>query len=394
MQLKGKVIFIISYENWGSMLMSKHHYAIELAKAGNNVFFINHPDKRKELKRGEVRIQSTGIANLSTVKHRLFHPYFLKFTFNRLYNFLTSFHIRKIIKATGCYPDVVWSFDCSNAIPLRFFPKSDVRIFMPVDGPFGHDDEKRSAENADIIISVTDRILSAYNSLNKPKLQINHGVADVFLNGSLPETKDQRIRVGYSGSLVRNDLDTDCFLKIIKDHPDKTFEFWGEYDYKRSNIHLPQDVSQATLQFLEQLKQQPNVIMHGPVNSEVLARGIKRMDVLLICYKIRNDHNNHHKVLEYLGTGKVIVSSFMSPYKDDGLGLIQMARHPQNNNELPAIFNKVVNDLKYYNSEEHQTNRKKYARQFSYSSNIRRIEKFINSAIHADAEAPATIHIV
>ena len=48
MRLNGKVIFIVSYENWGNMLMSKHHYAIELGKAGNKVYFINHPDKRKE----------------------------------------------------------------------------------------------------------------------------------------------------------------------------------------------------------------------------------------------------------------------------------------------------------------------------------------------------------
>ena len=59
MKLTDKVIFIISYENWGRMLMSKHHYAIELGKAGNKVYFINHPDKRQELRRGEVKVSPT-----------------------------------------------------------------------------------------------------------------------------------------------------------------------------------------------------------------------------------------------------------------------------------------------------------------------------------------------
>ena len=41
MKLTGQVIFIISYESWGAMLMSKHHYAIQLSKDGNKVYF-NH----------------------------------------------------------------------------------------------------------------------------------------------------------------------------------------------------------------------------------------------------------------------------------------------------------------------------------------------------------------
>src|ERR1044072_3424593 len=99
MRLNGKVVFIISYENWGKMLMSKHHYAIELGKAGNKVFFINRPDKLKELRRGEVKVEKTGSQNVMVVRHRLFHPFFFKYKFTQLYNFLTSFHIRKILRS-------------------------------------------------------------------------------------------------------------------------------------------------------------------------------------------------------------------------------------------------------------------------------------------------------
>ena len=42
MKLKNKTILIISPERWGTNFVSKHHYALELAK-NNNVYFLN-PD--------------------------------------------------------------------------------------------------------------------------------------------------------------------------------------------------------------------------------------------------------------------------------------------------------------------------------------------------------------
>lgn len=360
--------------------MSKHHYAIELGKTGNKVFFVNHPDQRKKLKRGEVIIEETNSKNITSISHRLFHPYFLKFKANWLYNFLMRFHIRKIVKSVGSSPDIVWSFDTGNTLPLKYFPRTSLKILMPVDGPFGHIHERQSVEDADVIISVTSRIIKAFDHVSKPKLIVNHGVADVFLNRVNKNQGDGIIRVGYSGSLVRNDLDINCFLQIIQSHPDIVFEFWGEHDFKKSNIHLPEDVHASTLSFLEKLGSLPNVILHGPVSSEELANGLQRMDVLLICYTIKNDQN-HHKVLEYLSTGVVIVSNFLSSYASEKQPLLEMTKNPENNSELPDIFNKVVNDLAYYNSCELREMRINFARQFSYASNIKRIENFINQAV-------------
>ena len=378
------MIFIISYESWGPMLMSKHHYAIQLSKAGNKVFFINHPDRRKRMGRGQIKVVETGYNNLFVVEHRLFYPYFLKYKLIGLYNFLTGMHIKSIIRKVGVYPDIVWSFDTGNSIPLKLFPKSKLRILMPVDGPFGHKDELRSGETADVIISVTERILLVFKKFHVPKLLVNHGVADVFLaEYNKPDKKP--IRVGYSGSLIRNDLDTAVFLNIIKGHPDIIFEFWGEYDYNKSNIHLPQDVLNETLLFLDTLGKLPNVILHGTVDSAKLAEGLARMNALLICYRIKNDQN-HHKVLEYLGTGKVIVSNYMSSYSQDKTGLIEMVKSPDNNSELPDIFDKVINNLEKYNSIEFRENRMKYASEFSYSKNIKRIESFITTERLTDSK--------
>src|SRR5687767_3642526 len=97
MEFINKVIYIVSYEEWGPMLMSKHHYAIELAKE-NKVYFIGHTDKRKRLKRGEIRLVETVYERVTAVEHRIWHPYILKFKARLLYNFFTFFHFLRLTK--------------------------------------------------------------------------------------------------------------------------------------------------------------------------------------------------------------------------------------------------------------------------------------------------------
>lgn len=387
MEFENKIIYIISREGWGGMLMSKQHYALELAKRGNQVYFINHPDLRKKLKRGAIKVEATNYKNLFSVDNRLFHPYFFKEKYKGLYNFFTRFHIKRMVREIGNRPDIVWTFDPGNSLPLKFFPKCEVKIVMPVDGPFGLEDEIKSTEKADVLISITREILERYKYVKIPQFQINHGVSGVFINEEVKEKINSPIHIGYSGSLVRNDLDTENFLKIIQFHSDKIFEFWGENDYMKSNIHLPQDVSDETKKFIDDLKALPNVILHGTVNPEVLAAGIKRMDALLICYllhnkqgNLRNDQN-HHKVLEYLGTGKAIISSYMSVYSIKYPGFIEMVKSKENNDELFDLFNKVISDLSYYNSLENQNKRINFAKQFTYSKQVENIEAFINSTL-------------
>jgi len=43
-QFKDKTIYVISPERWGTMKVSKHHYAMELAALNCRVFFIEPPD--------------------------------------------------------------------------------------------------------------------------------------------------------------------------------------------------------------------------------------------------------------------------------------------------------------------------------------------------------------
>lgn len=377
MQFENKTIYIISREGWGSMLMSKQHYAIELAKRNNKIYFINHPDLQRRLKRGEIVISKTAFKNITSISHRFWHPFFLKFKYTWLYNFFTSIHIKRICRKINTAPDIVWQFDIGNSLPLKYFPRCEAKIYMPVDGPDGTREEQKAAEKANVIISVTDRILNNFNTTALPKLCVNHGVSAIFINELTEEKNDKVLKAGYSGSLLRSDIDTSFFLTVIRQNPAIQFNFWGEYDSLNSNIHLAADVSTEVKNFIQQLQQQPNVILHGAVQPVQLAEGLKQMDILLIAYNIKNAQNSH-KLLEYMATGKVIVSSYLSSYADRP-ELVEMVKSPDSNNGLIELFNKVVNNIAAYNFSEKQQYRIAYARQFTYKNQLKKIEDFLSA---------------
>ena len=51
------------------MFISKHHYALELSKLGNTVYYINGPSSKKKLPENKFIIEPSGHENLFLVKH-------------------------------------------------------------------------------------------------------------------------------------------------------------------------------------------------------------------------------------------------------------------------------------------------------------------------------------
>ncbi len=382
MELRNKRIYIISQEKWGKMFLSKHHYAVELGKEGNQVFFFNHPDSKRVLKRGEIIISKTPFLNVFVINHRYLLPlYFINFKLKSklVYNILLRLHLKKISKLTGA-PDMVWSFDLTDYIPLKCFPNQCLKIFLPVDESVWQD-SINAAASAKVIISVTNEILAKYKRYNVPKAFINHGVSEIFINQDYPEKADKVIRVGYSGTILRPDIDRTTLLTIIKQNTNCLFEFWGECDYNDSYLELKENKEEGTEQFVSTLKSLNNVTLHGVVTSEKLAAGLKQMDAFLICYniKIEQSHGtNSHKILEYLGTGKTVVANNISTYYKTFPGLIEMIESRENNNELPALFSKVINNLSEHNSIIKMKNRIDFAKGFTYKNQVKRIADFLS----------------
>jgi hypothetical protein len=377
-EFRNKTILILSPQPWGIMFLSKHHYAIELAKRGNKVYFLNPPTNQKI--RSTVSIKELQeYSGLYIIEHQLKFGYRLKFRLIFLFHFLMKYHLKKILAKIDAPVDIVWSFDIGNLIPLSFFTDA-IKIFHPVDRPHNKD-AFSAARGSEIIISVTNEILDEYKQMPALKCLINHGISDDFLiPPGVIKPAVNPVRVGLSGNFARPDIDREVLLNIIKTHENILFECWGSYQINQSNLGGSYDELQ--LQFIESLKKLPNVILHGPVMVKELKEGLNRMDAFLICYDILKDHSqgtNYHKVLEYLSTGKVIVSNNMTAYKNQ-TELLEMSESRVNNNELPALFKEVIANLNKYNSSDKQKNRIEYAKTNSYSNQINRIERIIDNA--------------
>jgi hypothetical protein len=376
MNLKNKIILIISPQSWGNMFLAKHHYAIELAKYGNEVYFLNPPQKQKIKSEVEI-VKSNVIDSLYLINHSLSFSYKIKFKWIGLFHFLMKFHIKKIEASIGKKIDIVWSFDLGNYYPFKYFSSSSFKLFNPIDEPLnkaGID----AAIDCEIILSITREILEKYPHINVPKHFLHHGLADEFINvETAKKIDDGKIRIGLSGNWLRTDLDKECLLQIINENPTILFEFWGVYQAKQSNIGGGTDTEIKN--FIEQLQSNQNVIMHGVVHPKQLAIEFQKMDGFLICYDILKDQSkgtNYHKVMEYISTGKVIVSNNITTYSQLP-NLVTMTKERDNNKQLPKLFNEVVANLSHYNQAKFQQERIEFAKNNSYSNKIVAIEKLL-----------------
>jgi len=362
--LAGRKILIISPQQWGDMMVSKHHYAVELAGRGNQVCFLN--PAAPELPRRLMVERHPQLENLSIVSHR---PYFnrdLRFHLRPLYDLLMRIDTRLLRRSLRRSFDVVWCFDPNSYSSLADFGASRI-IYQLVD-QFTEPAAHGPAREADLIISVAKEILDRFDAVPRPKLLVNHGVATSFVDRAkarlaardFKPKAGERVRVGYAGNLLLPRLDVATLGQIIVESPDVDFHIWGNHDPPSS--------------FVAELRRRPNVTLYGPVSADKLAAEIQSMDAFLVCYEWWKDLNggaNTHKVLEYLSTGKVVVASRISSYLDSSL--IQMSTR-EGNTDLVEIFRTTITRLDGLNRAELQEKRISLALENSYARHIDAIE--------------------
>ncbi len=384
--LTNKVILVLSPQAWGNMMLAKHHYALELAKRGNKVYFLNPPDNHHLSMRNRNRRitieKFENHPNLFLINQQLFFPYILKFHSRSIYNILIRKQIRDILHVIGQKIDIVWSFDIGNLFPLRLFDKKIFKVFHPVDEPADRIGIIAGAE-ANILFSVTKEILEKYQSSGIPSYFVNHGLAEEFLTRQPHVISDNgRINIGMSGNLLRTDLDRPILIQIIRENPDAQFHFFGSYEAKDSNIGA--GVDPATREFIVQLKAFKNVILHGVLETKDLSENLAKMDALLICYDIQKDQSrgtNYHKVMEYLSTGKVIISNNITTYREEP-NLVSMVTERTTNDQLPILFKKIIGDLPANNAENLMEYRIVYAQDNQYQHQLDKMERLINLAYY------------
>lgn len=379
-----KTIVILSTEPWGKMFLSKMHYAIELARQGNNVYFINPPRKIKSKGIAALDFENK-IPNLTIINTGIFiGDLFIRYKLFFLYKKISALYVRAIKKIVNNKIDEVWCFNPHVYVDLKNFKANKVVIFL-------YDFYKsknifKTGETADGIISISQLILDYYSSIKKPKLLLQHGLRKHFSElayekigmGNFKTQENTKVKIGYVGNMLRVGIDLDVARNIISEHRDKEFHFWGPYSLQDNNLspvahNLPDDLKL----FIIFLQNQSHVVLHGVTEQQPLANQLFKMDLFLFLYSNTKDINgasNSHKIIEYLSTGKAVVSTYVSNYS--ATDLLVMANHNQEN-QLPDLFSQVTKNLEFYNSKQKQQQRMEFALNNTYSNQINRINDFI-----------------
>jgi hypothetical protein len=365
-KLTDKIVLLISPEGWGINFVSKHHFSLQLAERGNVVYFLNPPSEKNKVTRV--------IRNLYIIDYKpryrgvRFMPFFLA-------SKLIKKEIDLIESIIRCKLDIIWNFDTSRFFNLSLL-RSKIRIAHIVD--WSEIFQRKSlCKTADICFCTTDFLRTELMKYNRRTYHIGHGYnssKEILTSDERKMFDDQfKIKAGYIGNPGLKYIDWEIINIIVEEHPAVGFYFLGPTG--KSNLGqkvVPNDK-------LDQLRKFKNVIFTGEVSGSKIPAYLKLLDILLIVYKTdayQYQVSNPHKVLEYLGSGNVVVSTWLSEYQNKK-DIIEMVEH---NKLFPQKFKQVLERLDEYNQSAKRDIRKSYALSQSYQSKIDQIEKIINGS--------------
>lgn len=370
------MVYILSSERWGTMRVSKHHYALELAEQGSEVYFIEPPalsNKGISIKNSDEH-QRLHIVNYKPVyRGERFLPVFI-------YHFLLRWQIGLLKKAIGRQPDVVWCFEPYRFLNLKWFG-APVSLFFAAD-LFPRNYLPPEAGSADLCIGISDSIVRELHISGRPVYFINHGLNRHFaelagkkIQNGIAAQPVYKIKTGYIGNLLMEAPDRESMRRVIEANDDVQFVFWGQYEAKGN---LGGHDNPQVGAFIDFLKSRKNVELRGPVHPSKLSNEMQDMDLFWICWTINKnklwDGSNSHKMMEYFSTGRPVVSHYMSTYRDSKL--IDMLPTTDNDN-YASLFSQVLERIRKGEPEEVQKARMRFALDNAYGRHVATIEELI-----------------
>jgi hypothetical protein len=373
--LVGKRILLLSPNPWGTMRVSKHHYAEALARRGNAIYFLEPPRGRWRARPSTRATDATD--GVAVIEPGAGAPLLARYKAARLYDLMQRSYLHQVLHAIGGPPDVVWCFD-SNTYPDLGWFEAPLRIYHPVDftaGPVA----PRVANTADIIFSVAPEILAQFGSVRAPRVLIPHGLADAFARRARARAPELPVRsgparVGYVGNLFHAGVNHALLHTIVEAHRGAEFHFWSPTTFAESNVSG--SAAAEVQESVSAVRTRANVVFHSLTGPDGLVEQLEGMDLLLLCYDVRRDPNggvNSHKVLEYLSTGRVVVSNRITAYA----GMRDLVRMPDGDDHhgLPALFAETLRHLDSFNAPELQRARIAFALDNTYQRQVERIER-------------------
>lgn len=367
-----KNVLILSPQEWNDQHISKHHYAIEIAKRGNKVLFVEIAQPGMGISKKLVN-PVPEIPNLFLAQYWQPLPYWISYRLNQWYTQINWWQVSRLIKKNLGKIDVCIDFGHYRMFRDLRRVKATYKIFFPVDDFNTLEDLDRGA---DLNLSVSTVIVEKLQKKGIKCHYINHGLAESFafkaatrlekLDKEPPNT-NPIIKFGYAGNLMIRFLDRQLFKTVVETFSSCEFHCFGKCKLENptSDDHI----------WFNWLHQQPNIKLHGLLNTDELSDKLQEMDALWLCYRPDNQNyhaENSHKILEYLSTGKVVVSTPISIYKNTQL--LEMADH---NTFVDAVAN-VVKHIEAFNQVERQRERITFALDNTYSKHIDRINQLLN----------------
>lgn len=384
-----KSIMIISPNSWGQMLISKHNYAIELGKRGFKVFFVNTPNENSNANYYSINkingYENLWLIDINLIRNRLINFLRFRLKITQILDYYLLFLMRRICKQHKLYFDQVWNFDPNLHGFFYNYPASK-KLFFIAD-QISSSTHLRAAKKADGVISVADEILNHFRKVNKNCLLINHGLNSFYQTFAennlvaLQNSKDvnygiKRIQAGYIGNLMTQSLYSQGLIQIISNHPEIDFHFWGADSKVNNNVFG--GYTNGIIETIENIKSKfKNAFFYGVQKPEFIIQAIPNIDVFIYINSSKLDINggaNSHKILEYLSTGKTIISTYLSFYSNKNLfPMIEKYKEE----DYSKLFYDCIEKIQQLNSKENQKQRIEFALSNTYQSNINTIFNFI-----------------
>ncbi len=296
--------------------MSKHHYAIHLASRNNLVFFLNPPSS-------EWCIADTAYKHLKVLNYSGFWK-----GLYRLPKWLRAINLKqvynKLEELSGGEFEVIWTFDNSVFFDLDVLPASILKISHIVDLNQNFQTEI-SAASANVCFGVNDAIVNRLKKYNSNSYLIPHGVTIHQAKKSSALPGKNKKKALYFGNLAMPHLNWNLMRMAIERFQQVDFILLGS-----NHQAVP-------------LRKCQNLFLHDPVPASHLPSYMKAADLLYLFYTdtYHSSYATPHKMLEYLSSGKPIVSNCFANYTDKSDLIYQSDNHEKWMTNFEMALNEV-----------------------------------------------------